>query len=97
MSVIKKQNVMLLERLLRCYPEFGHDLMTHVFANDKMELLAEIQSEHLEEMEEYEEWGSSDLACWTWEFANDCIRTFNLPYECKVEDHKYKINALKPA
>jgi hypothetical protein len=48
-------------------------------------------------MEEEEEWGSSDLACWTWEFANDCIRTFNLPYECKVEDHRYRINALKPA
>lgn len=82
---------MLVQRLIRVYPEFGSALMKEVVGKNLLDQLANIQDEHLEEMEECEEIGSSDMAAFTWNFARDCIYAFSLPYECVVLNHKYEI------
>ena len=82
---------MLVPRLLSVYPEFGQALMAEAIKTNQLDELIAMQDEKIEEMEEFEEWGSSDMACWTWEFANECIYFFNLPFKCVIENHKYEI------
>lgn len=82
---------MLVPRLLNVYPEFGKALMAEAIKTNQLDELIAMQDEKIEAMNEFEEWGSSDMACWTWEFANECIHVFNLPFKCVIENHKYEI------
>ena len=82
---------MLMSRVLRHYPSFGVQLVSYALSMNKMDVIDSIEQEYLQEMDECEELGSSDLAAFTWNFAREVIITLRLPFEGVVKDGRYEI------
>ena len=82
---------MLMSRVLSHYPSFGVQLVSYALSMGKMDVIDSIEQEYLEEMEECEELGSSDIAAFTWNFARSVIITLDLPFEGVVKDGRYEI------
>lgn len=82
---------MLMSRVLRHYPSFGVQLVSYALSMNKMDVIDSIEEEYLQEMDECEELGSSDIAAFTWNFAREVISTFDLPFEGLVKNGRYEI------
>ena len=82
---------MLMSRVLRHYPSFGVQLVSYALSMDKMDVIDSIEQEYLQEMDECEELGSSDISAFTWNFAREVIATLNLPFKGLVKHGRYEI------
>ncbi len=88
---------MLVSNVLRHYPSFGVQLVSYALSMDKMDVIDSIEQEHLAEMDECEELGSSDIAAFTWNFAREVISTLDLPFEGLVKHGRYEIISKEAA